>query len=84
MSSSKQRATDGLMKEGTFGTMEERILIRLNGPPPGYKSYYKLLVHALQQTYGLNYNDKFYVHSSMFKTMSKVLDMIYEGKHDPG
>ena len=31
----------------------------------------------------MNYRQYFIVKSSKFKTMSKVLNNIYEGKHDP-
>ena len=83
VSGDKPRSNDGSSSEMVYGTVENRMMVMLNGPPPGYKNNEKLLKHSLERLYGLNYRQNFTVKTSKFKTMSKVLDNIKEGKHDP-
>ena len=59
------------------------LTLYFNGPPPGYKSNDIFIRHCLEKTFGLNYKERFYVKTSKFRTMSKVLHTIYEGTHDP-
>ena len=83
VSGDKPRSNDGSSDEMVYGTVENRMMVMLNGPPSGYKHNEKLLKHSLERLFCLNYQKHFTVKTSKFKTMSKVLDNINEGKHDP-
>ena len=76
MTEHQLRANDGSVEEGKYGTIEDRIMVRLNGPPPGYKNNDKILIHALQDCKGLNYISNFYTKSSPFNVISIVQNHI--------
>ena len=76
------RANDGGSENMPYGTLENRMIVMLNGPPAGYKNNDKLLKHSLVRLFGLNYSHNFVVKKSKFKTMSKVLTGISNGNHD--
>ena len=78
----RSRSNDGSVNEKVYGTVENRVMVMLNGPPSGYKNNDNLLKHSLGRLYGLNYLQNFIVKKSKFKTMSRVIDNIQEGKHD--
>ena len=78
VSEGRARSNDGSSDEMVYGTVENRVLVMLNGPPSGYKNNDKLLKHCLERLYGLNYQQNFIVKTSKFKTMSKVLYNIQE------
>ena len=58
VSKDRQRANDGSIEGEEYGTMANRIMIRLNGPSPGFKNN-SFLIHSLQDLYRMNYNELF-------------------------
>ena len=82
MSKDRQRASDGSFENEQYGTIENRIMVRLNGPPPGYKNNKNLLIHSLQDQYGMNYSKSFYTQSTSFALISKVQEKLIDGSHD--
>ena len=59
-------------------------MIFLNGPPSSFINNDKILIHALQDLYGINYINKFYRKLTQFgKVMSKVEQQIHDRTHDP-
>ena len=81
VSGDKPRPNDGSSNKMVYGNVENRMMVLLNGPPPGYKNNEKLLKHSLERLYRVNYRQNFTVKTSKFKPMSKVMDNINEGKH---
>ena len=79
----KGSSNDGCSEDKQYGTIENRMMVMLNGPPAGYKKNDKLLKHSLIKMFGLNYSQRFAVKSSKFRTMSKVLTGISNGNHNP-
>ena len=77
----RQRACDGNSEE--YGTVEHRVMLKLNGPPSGYRNNNKLLVHALQSLHGMHYASHFYTKSKL-SVVSKVQQHLTEGTHDQG
>ena len=59
MSKDRQRAKNCSIDVEEYGTVENRVMIRLNGPPPGYKNNNSFLTHSLQYFYGMNYSSSF-------------------------
>ena len=82
MSKDRQRAKHGSIDDKEYGTVENRVMIRLNGPPPGYKNNNSFLIHSLQDLYGMNYSSSFYIKTTNFTLISKVQEKLIDGSHD--